>query len=74
MALPVKLENELLELSEDSGVKLRYQGVDLPSFWIQASRKYSSFSEGAIGFLLSFATMYLCESDFSTVTVTKSKG
>ena len=32
VALPLKLENELIELSEDSSLKLQYQEVDLPSF------------------------------------------
>ena len=32
VALPLKLENELIELSEDSNLKLRYQEVDFPSF------------------------------------------
>ena len=32
VALPLKLKNELIELSEDSSLKLRYQNVDLPSF------------------------------------------
>ena len=32
VALLLKLENELIELSEDSSLKLRYQEVDLPSF------------------------------------------
>ena len=32
VALPLKLENELIELYENSGLKLRYQEVDLPSF------------------------------------------
>ena len=32
VALPLKLEKKLIELSEDSSFKLRYQEVDLPSF------------------------------------------
>ena len=59
VALPLKLENELIELSEDSGLKLRYLEVDLPSFWIQASKEYFSLSERAIRFLLLFTTTYV---------------
>ena len=73
VALPLKLENELIELFEDSGLKLRYKKVDLPSFWIQASKDYFSLSERAIRFLLPFTTTYLCESGFSAVTYMKSK-
>ena len=32
VALPLKLENELIELFEEISLKLRYQEVDLPSF------------------------------------------
>ena len=32
VALPLKLENKLIELSKDSNLKLRYQEIDLPSF------------------------------------------
>ena len=71
--LPSQLQNDLIELSEDSGLKQKYREVDLPCFWIQASREYASLSERAIMFLLPFTTTYLCESGFSTVTTTKSK-
>ena len=73
IALPLELENELIELSEDSTLKLLHQEVDLPAFWIKAGKEYSLLSERAILFLLPFTTTYLCESGFSTVTITKSK-
>lgn len=73
VALSVVLENELMELSADSSLKLQHAQVDLPSFWILASSEYTSLSKRAIRFLLPFTTTYLCESGFSTVTVTKSK-
>ena len=71
--LPPQLQNDLIELSEDSGLKLQYEKVDLPCFWIQASGEYASLSELAITFLLPFTTTYLCESGFSTVTAMKPK-
>jgi len=67
VALPAELENELIELSEDSTLKLSYQEVDLASFWIHASKEYPLLSERATKFLLPFTTTYLCESGFSTV-------
>ena len=73
VTLPLQLENGLNELSEDSGLKLHHQKVDLPSFWIQASKEYASLSKRAIMFLLPFTITYLFESGFSTVTATKSK-
>ena len=56
--LPLQLENDLIELSEDSGLKLHYQEVDLSSFWIQASKEYASLSKRAIMFLLLFTITY----------------
>ena len=73
VALPIELENKLIELSEGSTLKLKYQEVDLTSFWIHSSKEYPSLSECATKFLLPFTTTYLCESGFSTVTVTKLK-
>ena len=54
MALPLKLENELIELSEDSTLKLQHQEVDLPAFWIKASKEYPLLSERAIKSFLAF--------------------
>ena len=73
VALPLELENELVKLFEDSALKLKYQEVDVTSFWIHSSMEYASLSERATKFLLPFTTTYLCESGFSTVTVTKLK-
>ena len=73
VTLPLQLENDLIELSENSGLKLHYQKVDLSSFWIQASKEYASLSKHAIMFLLLFTATYLCKLGFSTVTATKSK-
>uniref|UniRef100_A0A9J7Z8E8 DUF4371 domain-containing protein n=1 Tax=Cyprinus carpio carpio TaxID=630221 RepID=A0A9J7Z8E8_CYPCA len=73
MALSTVLENELMELSADSSLKLKLTQVDLASFWLLAASEYPSLSKRAIKFLLPFTTTYLCESGFSTVTITKSK-
>ena len=41
IALPLELESELIELSEDSTLKLLHQEVDLHAFWIKAGKEYS---------------------------------
>ena len=71
VALSLKLEDEVIKLSEDSSLKLRYQEVDLPSFWIQVSKEYFLLSEPTLRFLLPFDTTYLFESGFSAVTYTE---
>uniref|UniRef100_A0A673KQ08 HAT C-terminal dimerisation domain-containing protein n=1 Tax=Sinocyclocheilus rhinocerous TaxID=307959 RepID=A0A673KQ08_9TELE len=73
MALSTVLENELMELSADSSLKLQLTQVDLASFWLLAASEYPSLSKRANTFILPFTTTYLCESGFSTVTITKSK-
>ena len=71
VALSLKLEDEVIKLSEDSSLKLRYQEVDLPSFWIQVSKEYFLLSKPTLRFLLPFDTTYLFESGFSAVTYTE---
>ena len=58
VTLSLQLENDLIELSKDSGLKLHYYKVDLPPFWIQARKEYASLSNRAIMFLLPFTTTY----------------
>jgi len=64
-----------LNLLKKTVRKLRYQEVDLTSFWIHLNKEYPWLSDRAIKFLMPFATTYrcLCASGFSSVTATKSK-
>ena len=41
IALPLELENGLIELYEDSTLKLQHEEVDLPTFRIKAGKEYS---------------------------------
>ena len=41
IALPLELENELINLSEDSTLKLQHEEVNLSTFWIKAGKEYS---------------------------------
>ncbi len=42
MALSTVLENELMELSADSSLKLQLSQVDLASFWLLTASEYPS--------------------------------
>jgi len=52
MTLPLELENKVIELSEDSTLKLQRQELDFPAFWNKASKEYLLLSESEIKFLL----------------------
>ena len=71
--LPTDTENELLQLSEDSNLKLSFKGKELLDFWICAISEYPVLAKRAVKFLLPFTTTYLCESGFSHVTNIKTK-
>ena len=71
--LCIELENQLSDLSSDSGLKLKFRQEPLSSFWTFLSNEYPSLSQRAVKFLLPFSTTYLCESAFSIVTTTKTK-
>ncbi|XP_060879137.1 protein FAM200A-like [Metopolophium dirhodum] len=63
-------EIQLLELSSD---KLLEQSKNLNQFWISLRNEYPNLYEEAIKKLVPFATTYLCEFGFSTLTTIKTK-
>ena len=71
--LPTGTENELLQLSEDRNLKLRFKGKELLDFWICAISEYPVLAKRAVKFLLPFTTTYLWKSGFSHVTNIKTK-
>ncbi|CAK1586376.1 unnamed protein product [Parnassius mnemosyne] len=68
-----KEEEQLIELSCDSSLKLQYDKDKLLEFWNSVSHKYRAISYAALRVLLPFATSYLCETGFSAVAVIKNK-
>ena len=73
IALPGDLESQLLDISEDSTLKLQWANADLGPFWITVSNEYPCLALRAVKCLLPFTTTYLCESGFSIVATTKTK-
>ena len=71
--LSTDTEDELLQLSEYSILKLSFKGKELLDFWICAISEYPILAKRAVKFLLPLTTTYLCESGFSYVTVIKTK-
>lgn len=71
--LSTEEEEQLIELSCDSSLKLQYNKDKLLQFWSTVSSEYRSISTAALRVLLPFATSYLCETGFSAVAVIKNK-
>ena len=72
--LSVILEDKLLELAADEGLKM-YIGTmtSLASFWIHVSAEYPELAKVALKALLPFPSSYLCETGFSTMSIIKTK-
>ncbi|XP_066473215.1 uncharacterized protein [Tiliqua scincoides] len=68
-----KEAEQLIDVSTDSILKMRFQSQSLPEFWCQSEDEYPVISRRALRILIPFATTYLCEAGFSAIAVIKSK-
>lgn len=66
-------DEELIELFEDSVVKLHFDGTKLLQFWLSGQNTYPTLQTAALKVLLPFTTSYLCEVGFSTMIAIKNK-
>lgn len=66
-------DEELIELFEDSVVKLHFDGTKLLQFWLSVQNTYPTLHTAAVKVLLPFTTSYLCEVAFSSMTAIKNK-
>ena len=66
-------EEELINLSSDRTLKIKFSEMVLEEFWIFVQEEYSALSMKALKILLQFSTSYLCELGFSIVTNIKTK-
>lgn len=75
VSLNSELEDQLLELSCDSGLKAVFHETSLEKFWsnLNSNSDYKKLSEKAVSSLLIFPTTYLCEKGFSTMANLKTK-
>ncbi|XP_066482086.1 SCAN domain-containing protein 3-like [Tiliqua scincoides] len=75
--IPPHFNNEeaeqLIDVSTDSTLKIRFRSQSLPEFWCQTENEYPVISKRALRVLILFANTYLCETGFSAVAVIKSK-
>ena len=71
--LSIVEEDLLADLSSDVTLKNVKENSSLDKFWIQINGEYKDLSDKAIQTILPFPSTYLCESGFSTETLTKTK-
>ena len=69
--LAVTEEDQLIELSTDREFRNIYETKPLTQFWISCQKDFKQLAAKAVMSLLSFATTYLCESGFSSLTYLK---
>uniref|UniRef100_A0A0L8HX96 HAT C-terminal dimerisation domain-containing protein n=1 Tax=Octopus bimaculoides TaxID=37653 RepID=A0A0L8HX96_OCTBM len=64
--LPYKAQEEFVELSSDSNLKLEFTKRSFIEFWFGAEAEFPTISEMALHvlFSVSFSTTYLCETTF----------
>lgn len=68
-----KAEEQLLDLSCDRTLKVRFLQVNLANFWPSISHEYPKLTAEAMQILLPFPTTCLSESSFSSLTAMKTK-
>jgi len=71
--LDLKSQEELIEMSNDGGMKIKFSSLPLSEFWLYSRTEYPALAEKALKCLLPFSTTYLCETGFSTLKVLKTK-
>ena len=71
--LALKAQEKVSELSSDYILKVNVLKKSLSCFWVSVKTEYPLLSELAILALLPFASTYLCEKSFLTLTYVKTK-
>ncbi|XP_067945120.1 protein FAM200C-like [Watersipora subatra] len=68
-----QLQEEFLELKNNSAFKDDFKELSIEHFWVRAQRFYPNISLSAFKMPIPFAPTYLCESAFSAMLTIKSK-
>ncbi|XDV31945.1 hypothetical protein PO909_002862 [Leuciscus waleckii] len=71
--VPVTLQERLIDLSSDRGLKIMFSETSLTQFWCNAEKEYPDVGEHALYELLPFGSTYLCEVTFSAMAHIKTK-
>ena len=71
--LPEILQEQTLEIKNDSAAKYDFEKIDKPLFWVKYLEVYPSIAEEALKQFFPFSSTYLCERAFSAVVAIKTK-
>ena len=71
--LPARLQEHLMELSFDQGLKMAYAEKTLTEFWCGVEKEYAELGKHALIELLPFGSICMCEVTFSALTHIKTK-
>nr|XP_033497741.1 SCAN domain-containing protein 3-like [Epinephelus lanceolatus] len=71
--LPARLQEHLMDLSSDQGLKMTYAEKTLTEFWCDVEKEYPELGKHALIELLPFGSTYMCEVTFSALTHIKTK-
>lgn len=66
----LKISEELIDLSSDENLRIRFQENTRDKFWIFIKCEYSDLLKQPISILRPFASTYLCETAFSSLVIT----
>uniref|UniRef100_A0A8C6UXW9 Uncharacterized protein n=1 Tax=Neogobius melanostomus TaxID=47308 RepID=A0A8C6UXW9_9GOBI len=71
--LPAVLQEQLMDLFSDRGLKMGHTTKTLTEFWCDVEKEYADLGKRALSELLLFGSTYLCEVTFSALTHIKTK-
>jgi len=71
--ISTKADEELIDISKDSLLKLKFSRNNLIEFWLSAQQKYKTLSTEALKVLLPFSSSYLGQVGFSAMVDIKNK-
>ena len=71
--LPMHLQEELIDLKNDSTIKTAFENSELTTFWCNASASYPQVTKYIMSKLLPFGSTYLCEAAFSALVSLKTR-
>lgn len=72
-SLPARLQEYLMDVSSDSGLKMAYAEKTLTEFWCEVEKEHPELGKRALIELLPFGSTYMCEATFSALTHIKNK-
>ncbi|XP_026821623.1 zinc finger BED domain-containing protein 5-like [Rhopalosiphum maidis] len=71
--ISTKADEELIDLSENSSLKLQFSRNNVIQFWLSSQQIFPILSTEAIKILLPFSSSYMCEVGFSAMVGIKNK-